>query len=56
MDQCTNNYECLVIDNTSSSNSLTDQVFWYKAEPQSDFKMQSGFLENQFSAEKNRER
>jgi hypothetical protein len=38
MDQCTNNYECLVIDNTSS-NSLTDQVFWYKAEPQSDFKM-----------------
>jgi hypothetical protein len=39
MDQCTNNYECLVIDNTSSSNSLTDQVFWYKAEPQSDFKM-----------------
>lgn len=30
-DQCTNNYECLVIDNTTQSNQLTDQVFWYKA-------------------------
>jgi hypothetical protein len=39
MNQCTNNFECLVIDNTSSSNSLTDQVFWYKAAPQPDFKM-----------------
>lgn len=32
MDQCTQNYECLVIDNTSLSNKLEDCVFWYKAE------------------------
>lgn len=32
MDQCTSNYECLVIDNTTKSNKLEDQVFWYKAE------------------------
>ncbi len=32
MDQCTQNYECLVIDNTSQSGKLEDCVFWYKAE------------------------
>ncbi len=32
MDACTENFECLVIDNTSRSNRLEDQVFWYKAE------------------------
>jgi hypothetical protein len=32
MDQCTENFECLVIDNTSRSNKLEDQVFWYKAD------------------------
>ena len=32
MNQCTENYECLVIDNTSKTNKLQDQVFWYKAE------------------------
>jgi hypothetical protein len=37
MDQCTENFECLVIDNTSRSNRLEDQVFWYKAEMRSDF-------------------
>jgi hypothetical protein len=31
MDQCTENYECLVICNNVSSNKLEDQVFWYKA-------------------------
>jgi hypothetical protein len=31
MDQCTENYECLVIDNNSKSNSLSSQVAWYKA-------------------------
>lgn len=31
MDACTENFECLVIDNTSKSNKLEDQVFWYKA-------------------------
>ena len=39
MDQCTENYECLVIHNNSKSNKLEDQVFWYKAEPHSDFKI-----------------
>jgi len=41
MDQCTENYECLVIDNNSKSNNLQDQIFWYKAEAHSDFKLGS---------------
>lgn len=41
MDQCTENYECLVINNNSKSNQLTDQIFWYKAEPHKDFKLGS---------------
>jgi len=41
MDQCTENYECLVINNNSKSNKLTDQVFWYRAEPHPDFKLGS---------------
>ena len=39
MDQCTENYECLVINNNSKSNKLTDQIFWYKAEPHKTFKL-----------------
>jgi hypothetical protein len=39
MDQCTENYECLVIDNNSKSNKLHDQVFWYKAEGHGKFKL-----------------
>lgn len=41
MDQCTENYECLVINNKSKSNKLEDQVYWYKAEPHEHFKMGS---------------
>ena len=41
MDQCTENYECLVIDNNSKSNRLQDQVFWYKADPHHNFKLGS---------------
>ena len=41
MDQTTENYECLVINNNSKSNNLEDQVFWYKAEPHADFKLGS---------------
>jgi hypothetical protein len=37
MDQCTENYECLVINNNAKSNKLTDQVFWYKAKQHDDF-------------------
>jgi hypothetical protein len=32
MDQCTNDFECLVLDNTSRSNNIEDVVFWYKAD------------------------
>jgi hypothetical protein len=39
MDQCTENFECLVIDNTTKSNKLEDNVFWYKAATHSPFKM-----------------
>jgi hypothetical protein len=41
MDQCTENYECLVINNNVKSNKLQDQVFWYKADPHNDFKLGS---------------
>jgi hypothetical protein len=41
MDQCTENYECLVINNNSKSNKLHDQVFWYKAESHNDFRLGS---------------
>uniref|UniRef100_A0A6C0J2R3 Uncharacterized protein n=1 Tax=viral metagenome TaxID=1070528 RepID=A0A6C0J2R3_9ZZZZ len=39
MDQCTENFECLVICNNVSSNKLEDQVFWYKASDHPPFKM-----------------
>ena len=41
MDQCTENYECLVINNNSKSNKLSDQVFWYKADAHNDFRLGS---------------
>ena len=41
MDQCTENYECLVINNNSKSNNLTEQIFWYKAEHRKDFRLGS---------------
>ncbi len=39
MDSCTENYECLVIDNTSKSNKLEDIVYWYKAPERPPFKI-----------------
>ena len=39
MDQCTQNYECIVIDNTSQSAKLDDCVFWYKADVHGDFRI-----------------
>ena len=57
MDQCTENYECLVINNNAKSNKLTDQVFWYKAEPHDDFRICSQqaweFSEQNCSKEEN---
>ncbi len=41
MDQCTENYECLVINNNAKSNKLHDQIFWYKADFHKDFKLGS---------------
>lgn len=39
MDQCTENYECLVIANGVQSNKLDDQVFWYKASDHPSFRL-----------------
>ena len=41
LDQCTENFECLVINNNAKTNKLQEQVFWYKAEPRGDFKLGS---------------
>ena len=41
MDQCTENYECLVINNNAKSNKLQDQIFWYKADAHGNFKLGS---------------
>ena len=41
MDQCTENYECLVIHNGSKTNRIEDCVFWYKAQTRPDFKIGS---------------
>ena len=39
MDQCTENYECLVINNNVKSNKLHEQIFWYKADNHKEFKL-----------------
>jgi energy-coupling factor transporter ATP-binding protein EcfA2 len=39
LDQTTENYECMVIDNTTNSNKLTDIVYYYKGTPNEKFKM-----------------
>jgi hypothetical protein len=41
MDQTTENYDCLVINNNAKSNKLQDQVFWYHAETRPNFKLGS---------------
>jgi len=38
MNACTENYECLVLDNTSRSNRIQDCVFWYKAKVRTGFR------------------
>jgi hypothetical protein len=44
LEACTENYGCLVLDNTSKSNKLEDCVFWYKAKVRNDFRMGSPLL------------
>ena len=39
LDQCTENFECLVIDNTTKSNKIEDTVFWYKANEHGKFEV-----------------
>ena len=34
----TEDFECLVLDNTSRSNRIEDCVFWYKAKPNRKFR------------------
>jgi hypothetical protein len=54
MDQCTENFECLVINNMARSNKLEDQVFWYKAEDHGNFTIGSRefwLMHNEFSNE-----
>jgi hypothetical protein len=41
MDACTENFECLVLDNTSRSNKISDCVFWYKAPIRKNFRVGS---------------
>ena len=41
MDACTENYECLVINNNAKSNKLNDQIFWYRAADHPPFKLGS---------------
>jgi hypothetical protein len=44
MTACTENYECLVLDNTSKSNKIEDCVFWYKAKVHTNFRVGSPAL------------
>lgn len=48
MDQCTENYEGIVICNNVASNKLEDQVFWYKASDHPPFRLcdQSLWVDN----------
>jgi hypothetical protein len=39
MNSCTENYECLVIDKKSQSNKLEDQVFWWKADLNNNYRL-----------------
>ncbi len=41
MDQCTENFECLVVNNNAKTNKLNEQIFWYKAQNHSNFKLGS---------------
>ena len=44
MNSCTEGYDCLVLDNTSRSNKISDCVFWYRAKPERKYKIGSKSL------------
>jgi len=50
MDQCTENFECLVINNNSKSSKLEDQVYWYRASEHPDFRLGADILWKQSSS------
>ena len=54
MNQCTENYECLVIDCKTQSNKLEDQVYWYRAK-ETYFKMCNTEMWNMQSLEEQRQ-
>jgi energy-coupling factor transporter ATP-binding protein EcfA2 len=33
MNECTQNFECIVLDNTTRSNDPSDSIYWYRASP-----------------------
>ncbi len=39
MNSCTEGFDCMVLDNTSRSNKISDCVFWYRAKPDRKFKI-----------------
>lgn len=39
MDQCTEDYNCIVIHNNAKSNKIEDQVYWYKADMHTNFQV-----------------
>lgn len=39
LDACTQNHECLVIKTSGNSTDLREQIFWYKAESHSNFRV-----------------
>lgn len=41
MTNCTENYECLVLNNAAHSNDIESTVFWYKAKIRNNFRMGS---------------
>jgi hypothetical protein len=41
MDQTTENYECLVLNNNVKSNRINEQIFWYKAMDRPEFRLGS---------------
>jgi hypothetical protein len=47
LDQTTENYECLVVDNTTRSNKIEDQLYYYKAEVAPQFTIGSKHLWNE---------
>ena len=49
MDQCTENFECLVIDNNSKSSKLEQQAYWYKGSDHPDFRLGADILWKQSS-------